>query len=306
MHRRFFVCIALSGVLLRAATAAAAQNAAAPAASAVNISLYAGDTANLTLGAWGSGRAEAVTEPALIGGQSIRVTTQGLYQGARIDLKTPVDLTPAFANPQAYLRFQLRFTGTGATQPVYDPATGETRRSVASPFNWMRFLLTMADGTRHELIRPVEVQGSDDPDSWLPVAFPVGAILKKPGGQSLPAPAGEGARLAQIAVFGDRYEQFYVGEIGVLTDDTEILVDPLEEQIAFVGDQLTFAATAEGGASTLRYSWDFDGDKQEDRTGRVAQYYWRKPGKYPVTLTVSDVDGLKKPATATVTIDVAE
>lgn len=304
MYRRLNTCLLLFGAV---SAPAAAQNAAPAAGAApVTISVYAGDINTVSLGPWGSGRAEASKEPVLIGSNSIRVTTQGFYQGARIDLKSPVDLTPAWNNPKTYLRFQVRFSGAGATQAVYDPVSGETRQSANSPFNRMRFLLTMADNTRFELVRPIEVQPSEDPDAWTAISIPVGAVLRKAGGDALPTPMGEGAKLAQIALFGDRYEQFHIGEINIITDETEIDVEPLPDQIAFVRDELTFTGSAQGGTSTLRYSWDFDGDKQEDSTGRVVRHFWRRPGKYEVTLTVSDVDSLKKPASASVTIDVSE
>ena len=61
MPRRFFVYTALVGALLLTTPVVEAQDAATPASSTVNIPLFAGETGNLTLGAWGSGKAEAVT-----------------------------------------------------------------------------------------------------------------------------------------------------------------------------------------------------------------------------------------------------
>lgn len=334
MHRRIFspARIALAaGLLLAAAPGARAQSAeAAP----VSITLYSGDPGTVTLGGWGSGRAEANTETVLVGAESIRVTTQGLYQGALLTFPRPIDLAPALANRDTYLRMQVRFAPGAASQEIFDPETGETRRAAASPFDRMRFLLTMADGSRHELIRPVTVQGADDPEAWVNIAFPIAAIFQKPvaaatGGSAPPAsgqpaegsaapaaappapaasalPTGEGAQLSQLAIFGDRYQQFFIGEMSVITEDTDITVDPLDEQVGFVNSALVFTGVAEAGVSTLRYEWDLDGDKKTDREGRTIQHFWRRPGKYTVTLTVSDVDGLKKPASTSVTIDVAE
>jgi hypothetical protein len=189
---------------------------------------------------------------------------------------------------------------------------------VTSPFQRMRFLLVMADGTRHELVRPVSIPpAGDDETAYVPLSFPLRALLKgstKNGSNGQAAanrgasPTGEGARLVQLAVFGDRYQQFHIGEISVLTDDTEIVVDPLEDPIAAVNDQITFTGAAEGGASTLKYSWDFDAKDgiQEDQAGQVVTHTYRKAGTYKVTLTVSDLDGLKKPATTSVDVEVAD
>lgn len=322
MYRRFLVFSA----------AALCLTAASRAQAPVTIALFrgdAGDESNIRLGAWGSGRAEADTQRALIGNAAIRITTNGLYQGARLDFKNPIDLAPAFANPKTYVRFQVRFAGTGASQEFFDPSSTQTTRAAASPFERMRFLLTMVDGSRYELVRPIELPPSEDPDQWVPIAFPVAALRKKPiaaapaaaattattaptapapDGAAAPAPTGEAAKLAQMAIFGDKYQQFYVGEINVITDDTEISIAPLDEQIAFARTTLSFAGSAEGGATTLKYSWDFDAKDgiQEDATGRTVSKSYSRAGKYTVTLTVSDVDGLKPPATTRVELDVAE
>ena len=119
-------------------------------------------------------------------------------------------------------------------------------------------------------------------------------------------PTGDAARVAQIAVFGDKYQEFQIGEISVITDETEINIAPLDEPVAFINDAIAFTGQAEAGAATLRYSWDFDGDKKEDRVGQTVQQTWRKPGTYAVTLTVTDQDNIKKPASVSVSVNVAE
>jgi hypothetical protein len=249
----------------------------------VSIALYAGETGDVMPAGWGSGKAEVSGENVLVGTRSLKVTTQGLYQGARLDFRNPVDLTQAFAAPNAYLRLQLRFPnvsagGGGAMGgPGADPADRTAaavpagwapragvragaeptaagvvaadvaarvasaaparrwrrgrplwrrRRSgravvgvgggrwwrpvrrwwsrrnrrhgwwplrwrrpsgmggfggegVTSPFQRMRFLLVMADGTRHELVRPVSIPpASDDETAYVPLSFPLRALLK--------------------------------------------------------------------------------------------------------------------------------
>lgn len=406
----------------------------------ISMTLFAGETGDVTPASWGSGKAEVSSENVLIGTRSLKITTQGLYQGARLDFKRPIDLSRAFTNPSAYLRLQLHFVpgqtvqssggGQGNGNPGgsggypggsggsggrrggsggsggsggYPGSGGRGGRSggggaqgsggsggypgggrpggsgypggsggggggypgggrpgggggypggsggspggsggypgggggypgggggypgggsagfgglgegetVVSPFEKMRFLLIMADGTRYELTRPVSLPPTEDQTAYVPLAFPVAAALKKGSGSadaSRPAPAGPGAQLAQLAIFGDKYQQFYLGEITLVTDDTEIAVEPLDEQTATINDALTFTGDAQGGASTLKYSWDFDANDgiQEDKVGQNVSYTYRKAGKYKVTLTVSDVDGLKKPATTTVELDVTE
>ena len=67
----------LSGV---AAPRAAHAQAAQAAARAVTLSLFRGDTgdsSNISLGAWGSGKVESSKEAVLTGTSSLKITTQG-------------------------------------------------------------------------------------------------------------------------------------------------------------------------------------------------------------------------------------
>ncbi|MES2464777.1 MAG: PKD domain-containing protein [Armatimonadota bacterium] len=291
-----------------AITTAHAQGGAA--SNRFNVGIFLGDleqNANVTLGSWGSGRAERSKEFIFVGDSSIRLTTQGLYQGGRLDFANPVDLSMPFQNPNAYVRMRVRFTGNNATQNSFDPSSGETARKAASPFTRMRFLMTMADGSTHELIRPVSIAPTDDPEAYVPISFPLSALIKKNAdGTRGTAPTGDAARVKQMAIFGDTYGVFNIGEIGVIADETEISVQPLELPPVFTNDNISFIASGEGGATTLKYSWDFDASDgiQSDAEGRSIRHAFKKEGKYTVTLTVTDVDGIKKPAVTTTEVEV--
>jgi len=124
---------------------------------------------------------------------------------------------------------------------------------------------------------------------------------------------GAAAELKSIGVFGDKFGQLYIGEINTLVDNTEISIGPLNDQILFAQQPATFVGSAEGGASTLKYSWDFNADDgiQEDAVGRVVTHTFPRSGsngekKYIITLTVSDVDGLKKPVSTTLETTVSD
>jgi hypothetical protein len=325
---------AVTGTLALAALVAGAVNfgatprvaKAAQDNNRLSITVFRGELgeSGIGLGPWGSGSAEASKDAVLVGTSSIKVTTQGMYQGARLDFRNGVNLEEAFRNPRAYLRFQVRFTGVGAVQTVQAGGGGagadgpgaigggpiggvESVKRLASPFKNMRYVLVMGDGTRYELVRPVEVPPTEDPDSYVPLAFPLSAITKKLNGKTL---TGQGAVVKQLAIFGDKYEQFYIGEINVIADETDIVVSPLEDQIFFANQTTAFVGNAEAGATTLRYSWDFDAKDgiQEDASGRVVSKVFPKRGegtsKYTVTLTVSDYDGIKKPQSVSQEIEV--
>ena len=329
LNRHRFVFAAVASLTF-AVTVASANFAARPAAAqeggtkAVSLSVFRGEVGgdtNIRLGSWGSGAAEASKDAVLVGTNAIKVTTTGMYQGARLDFATPVDLTEALQNPHTYLRFQVRFSGQNATTAAFDPFSQQTSTRAVSPFRKMRYLLVMADGTRYELIRPVELPPTEDPDSWAPIAFPLAAITKQlPAGKKL---SGDGAKLKQMAIFGDRYAQFLVGEINIITDETEINIAPLDDIIAFALQPTPFVGNAEGGASTLKYSWDFDASDgiQADAVGRVITHVFPRSTSaasggsqnggagqrtYKVTLTVSDVDGIKKPQSVTMDLNVSD
>lgn len=297
--------VVASGLCLT--TMATTQAARAQASRPVTISLFRGENAgNVQLSSWGSGKAESTKESVLVGDSSIKITTQGLYQGALLNFANPVDLSEALRNPNTYLRMQVRFVGS--SQNVFNPFALETTQAAASPFERMRFLVTMADGSRYELVRPIDLPPTEDPEAYVPIAFPLGAIVKKAGAAGKTELTGDAARIKQLAIFGDKYQQFYIGEMNIITDDTDIQVSPLDDQIVFRNDTVRFIADAQGGATSLKYSWDFDASDgiQEDAEGRTVYRTFPKAGKYTVTLTVSDLDGLKKPTKVSQEIEVSE
>lgn len=327
-NRRWISVSALVATICAAATVAFAGQAAP-----ITIPLFngqIGDAGNLRLGSWGSGKAEANKDARLVGDTAIRITTQNLFSGARLDFVRPIDLANAFKQNNTYMRFQIRFIGganaAGAGGGIalgggsnrggeFDgPGSsgpqgfgGGDGSGVVSPFRQMRFLFTMADGTRFEATRDVVVPPTEDPNDYIPLSIPLAALLKK-NGDATSAPTGPGAQLKSVAIFGDRYRQFFLGEITIITDETEISVQPVEEQIAFVNNTLTFVADAEGGASTLKYLWDFDASDgiQDDAEGRVVNKTFSRAGTFKMTLTVVDADDLKRPATTSVELSVAE
>jgi len=300
LKRTVAIYAAIAVAVLGGATIAAARQ------GVVTFPLYQGGTGSVDLSAWGSGEAKEVDKPVLVGSRAIRITTQGLYQGGMLTFKQPIDLSAAFGNAKTYLRMQARFDTSQLTNLNFNDPFAQ--RVASSPFDRMRYVLTMADGSHYELIRPVVLPRSEDPDSYVPLSFPVAAILKKGDGSKASVPTGDGAKVKSIAIFGDKYSQFYIGEMEVLTDDTEINASPIEEPIVYVNDNVTFSGAAEGGASTLHYSWDFDASDgiQEDAVGRSVSHVFKTAGKVTVTLTVSDEDGIKKPDSTSVTFDVTQ
>lgn len=161
----------------------------------------------------------------------------------------------------------------------------------------MRVVVVTTDGKQYEAVAPFEPPLTDQ-EGW----FPIGVALGSFKGLS------PDAKIKEIRVFGDAYGVFYVGEIRVATDPTPITGDAGEEQIVAANDLVRLEARASAGITPLKYSWDFDASDgiQEDAVGKVVTTRYRKPGEYIVTLTVTDIYGLKKPFVATTKVTVNE
>jgi len=70
------------------------------------------------------------------------------------------------------------------------------------------------------------------------------------------------------------------------------------------GEPVTFDASAsfDPDGQIVKYEWDFDGDGVTDAEGVRVTFTFDEPGDYPVTLTVTDNDGLTGTKTRTVPV----
>lgn len=361
-----------------------------PAAAALpgETLLYNGEAlpqSGLTLAKWGGGDAQDTTEIALSNSHALKVTTQGLYQGAKVTFNTPAAPGAAAGGKTRYLQVTIRFAqttlkynpntfpgrpgggGSGGSGPgglgrlpqdeppgsryaadagggrmqsgVYigggslrltqgvgrgrggfgsgggsgpgggfgqpgGPADGS---SAGVPVSALRVMVTLANGAQADILRPLpepnEADGGVGGAEWINVGIPLSAL--KFAGGAVDAP------LKSLTIGGDGYAIFYIGQIKLLDDDTPLTAFAGDTQSVAAGDRVMLHATGSGGASTLKFSWDFDSSNgiQEDAVGQNISTQFFKGGAdktYTVTLTVSDVDGIKAPVTSTTTIKVAE
>lgn len=308
-------------------------------AQAGEIPIYKGDKvsqAGLTLASWGSGEARESQDYAYVGNQSIKVTTHGRYQGIRLVLNNPIDLKAASTDNTAYLQFIYMLGdaaaaglggspfgpgGYGGGRPGGGrPGGGEggqfggAREGGAmktvkpKPLANFRIVLVTSDSKKMEFILPIDTARLER-DEWRSVAIPVAAItgLKDTSGQ-----------LKEIQFFGDSPAVVYLGEVRVVRDSTPIRPDDLIDQTVAKNDPVTFTASAEGGPSPLKYEWSIVGVPSKDPNeksevnanyqvvgeGRVFKHTFRKSGDYLITLTVTDIFGLKKPVTTKANVHV--
>lgn len=281
---------ALSAILAAGAPAALAQGRAS------DLMLFNGDTmqqAGITLGDWGNGEAMPSKDNAFTGGQSIKVTTHGPYQGARIEFQRPVDLKTAATDNTAYLQIVFMQPDKNATGfggpggfPGGDLGPGVGRPGASGrpggaggigapggageggypgggqnaqfakpkPLANLRIVLVTADGKQLALSEPLDGAHTER-DQWQSVAVPTSAI------SGLKTSSGE---VKEVRIFGDSPAVLYVGQIRVLHDETPIRVDDLEDITIAKNDQQTFTASADGGPAALKYDWTIQGVKSRD------------------------------------------
>ncbi len=277
------------------------------------VDIFGGVDSNIKTGGWGSGMCAAMNERPLIGNSVIKVNTQGLHEGGRIDLVNPVQIASDSLNDE-YIQFMVRFTTVSLTSPgaFVSPGFGATStpglmdprmaayyyqdsdapvRAKATVF---RVILTSVEGQSLEACSAVPMKSEE---GWFNISIPL---------QTLGLKTGDTFTLSRILVFTDIPDNFAIGQIGIVKDDTPITASPGEEQVVAVNDSVFFRADAEGGASQLRYSWNFGdaGPTGEDATGEVVTHRYKYGGDFSVKLTVSDVWGIKAPATVTTAISV--
>ena len=164
-------------------------------------------------------------------------------------------------------------------------------------FSTMRVIVSTTDGKKSEAYVPISTSSSGE-RGWKSVAIPL---------QSISGFDRTNKMVESIGFSGDVTTTFYVGDLRVVNDSTPLRVDANARTLNLaLGDEFVFIANGSGGASILKYTWDFD-DKDGidiDAEGQVVRRKFRKAGTYTITLTVTDFFGLKPPFSTTLTAKV--
>jgi hypothetical protein len=275
----------------------------------------------MTFVGWGSGTVTEDKDVVYSGSESLRITTQGQFQGASITLAQPADLGPYIANKNAYLEiailsplagnqrggalagFQGRFGSRGPagmrngysnpnrsiraasysrTAQQYGSRGFQPPKRLAN----LRVLLVGTDGTASEVLLPLDSATMDH--DWRLLHIPIPAIT------GLTA---DSARIKEMRLFGDVPAVLHLGLVRVVTDATPLTIIPLGEQIVPRQARFRYTATASAGIMPLAYSWDFDESDgiQDEAHGRSAAHSYLKSGDYTATVTVSDLYGFHPP-----------
>lgn len=294
----------------------------------------------ISLKSWGSGTASETDEYAYEGTTSIRVASRNYFQGAILNFATPVDLAASTANKDNLLLITMMIPGAGATMgggamggpggppPGFGPggppgrgggggvASGGGARgggpaagggamgggmgggsATTLPVNTLRVVLTAVDGSKAEVFVDLKSSAPNE-RGWRKVGVPLAAINGW---------AKTNKQLKNVAFSLDTVGTIYIGDLQILKDETPIYAEPSTREMNLaIGDQVTLSASGFGGSSPLRFAWDFDkaDGVSVDAEGQAITRRFRKPGVFVVTLTVTDVYGLKKPFTTELTITV--
>ena len=273
---------------------------------------------NITLQGWGSGTIAETDGVAYAGTTSVRVSSRNFFQGGTMTLGDPIDLAKKFDDKSNLLRvtFFLEDAGwvygmadrneekgggnglisNGGGAAMLSPGFTTSRYVVPSiPFKpkikSVRMIVATTDGKRSEVYVPVGTsQSAVNALGWRCLAIPLQAINGFDRTNKI---------VQSISLSTDTVSTMYVGEIDVVSDDTPITgeVEDVTKLNLALDDEVTLTASGEGGASVLVYDWDFDSSDgiQVDEEGQQITHKFRKPGKFTVTLTISDKYGLKKP-----------
>jgi plastocyanin len=161
----------------------------------------------------------------------------------------------------------------------------------------LRFVITTSDGLKSEAYVPAAPAPRGD--AWPQVAVPLQAINGFDRTNKV---------IQSVSLAGDTTATIYVGGLQVINDPTpvtgSILVFGSSAQSLnlAVGDEVDFTAIGYAGSSVLKYTWNFDSaaNAEPDAMGQTVKRKFRKPGDYVITLTITDVFGLKKPYTTSI------
>ena len=275
---------------------------------------------NMGLRHWGSGTIAETAELKPRGGNySIRVSTRNYFQGGSLLFFDPKDMSKLFEDKNNLLKFTYRnadeatklggatpagggggggggqddegrrnsAAGGGALQKggATPPAGGTAASNLDTVLKFVRIIITTTDNMKSEAY--IELRPSGGIAGWREAAIPLQGIDGFDKTNKI---------IREIAFSGDVTATFYIADIKVIDDTTKIEGDVNADRLNLaLGDEVQLVANGWGGATPLKYTWDFDEADgiQVDAEGQVVKHKFRKAGEYMVTATIGDRYGMK-------------
>jgi hypothetical protein len=290
----------------------------------------------LTLKGWGSGSAAETDEIAYEGTTSIRVSSRNFFQGGILNYSTAIDLTADSSSPNSLLVVRLKAPGLGTTLggggaraggggrggvggppagggglgglgggaagggaqrggPGGNQEEGAQRTTPSGPFDILRLVIKTEDGLRSEAFLDVPAAQAST-DGWRTVGIPLQAINGFDRTNK---------KVTSISFSTDAVASVYLGDVRVLDDSTPIFGEPNQREYNLaLGDEIVLGGSGYGGATPLRYTWDFDASDgiSIDSEGQSVKRKFRVPGEYTVTFTIRDQYDVKKAHSSTIKV----
>lgn len=290
---------------------------------------YSGDlkaaVQGLTIGGWGSGSCAETEEYKYEGRKSLKINTKGFYEGARFDLGNPMDITNVFQN--GYLILVFRFSEKKAQAGLGPEGSGERRGFALGVSDYALgrpgYGEVPAEFGKEKTVQKTSLaefrvvlcfeQGimdaggvairreQQDKEAWSTQAIPLNWFVSN---QTL-----QEKKLKRILLFGDAEDTFYLAQLRLQVDKEPLKVSAgnIRELDAKVGEKLTFSYKVSAGASTVRVVWEFGDDSKPRLVSKGdVEHAFSAPGNYRVTVTATDIDGLKRPASDSILVKVRE
>lgn len=248
---------------------------------------------------WGSGRIAETTEISSEGAYSLRIQTNNFFQGGAIVFADPKDLTTAFNSPTRLLSLKFLVADASLTLGTQRPNAAPTAPATPSrvPLQNLRLIFSTSDGLKSEIYFPISAASGA---KWKSVAFPLKGVT---GFERT------NKTVTQIHISGDATSTFYIAGLELVDDDVAITGELNTQRLDLaLGDQVDLIAYGDGGATILKYEWDFDKSDgiQIEAEGQAVRRKFRKPGRFVVTCTISDQYGIKKPLVLELNVKVNE
>lgn len=258
-----------------------------------DIPIFIGQTSQasgLKLLTWGSGTVKDSEESVYTGVCSLRITTQGLYQGARLVLPKPIDIKQDLSAPNMYLRIAIKTddkNARGFRGGMMGPMGGMMGGMMGGKMGGMMgggMPGGMMGGRRGGMYGgrgygdnslPGMAKPAPLEDIRLTLTTTDGARAEamlsykdaKVGDSdwrtlaipisSITGLKNSNGELSEIGIFGNAPATLYLGEIRIVRDETPIIIEDMPERTVAVNDEVTFTGNASGGVSPLEYEWTF-------------------------------------------------
>ncbi len=277
-----------------------AMGVACQAQGMQEIRLYAGEPvtqSGVKLLPWGSGTAQETEEHVFMGSKSLKITTHGDYQGARLVFQNPLSLKSVLDDNTAYLQFLLVLPGKDTTGRMggdygsmmrgmmgrgggrsgmgYPGGPGGMGGPGGPPGGMYGGMMGRGGrGGNADMTKPKPVSrlrvvlGTTDgkrAETYLDLDTAVRSNTNPDWSTlAVPVAALKGLKdtsgdIQEIDIFGDSPSTLYLGEARIVHDQTPIRIEDLGDQQGVpVNSELTLTGAADAGLSPVKYEWTFD------------------------------------------------